>query len=233
MHRIWKYCLSGIGMTLAAAAMAVPANAQQLPPLPGAPPSYVSAANAALPGAEAQVAAVQSNSAALNGLYQKWLHSPFQGNGLNPQDFALGIALSKFITTLSDGSPNNPATPGVAAGDPCWYVGSHIWKSQKWYWNGIKVADVAENHPYWCGNGSSITQNGLTFYQNNWVQSPPYCLNVSGQAQGWDAPNYAWAHAHVFGNLGVIYPWGCGTFSGAWQGLRINGAGGYDGYNDF
>lgn len=60
----------------------------------------------------------------------------------------------------------------------CRFVGGHV--GDRWTFTdaGFTVAWIEKDHNYWCGNGYSITQNGLGFYHKQWAQFP-YCLNVT------------------------------------------------------
>ncbi len=121
----------------------------------------------------------------------------------------------------------------TSARSRCWSVGSHIGNRYTFTVAGKKVAWFEEDHNYWCGNGYSITQNGLGFYTRQWVQFP-WCLNVTSKLSGWDGPHSSWAHGGIWASLGLTTPWDtCGTYKTGHVVLRIAANGYYDYYDDY
>jgi hypothetical protein len=172
-------------------------------------------------------------SASQMALLQAIQNAPGVSSMQSDSSGAVPTALTPNMTTAAISNVARHRSVTAHAADACWYQGDHVYGSWRWYLPGQKVADVAVNHGYWCGNGSKITQNGLNYYWNQWAQFP-WCVDASQQYQGWDGPNFSWSHGHVHGDTGDTYGVGClhdGASGSA--ALRINGAGGHDTYNDW
>jgi hypothetical protein len=155
-----------------------------------------------------------------------------------PAQYALGLALESLSSSNTTnigpaptvGPPDPTAVPGA---DPCWYVGGHVGQRDTFTEAGQPVAWIEKDHGYWCGNGSSITGNGMDFYHGQWVQFP-WCLNITNDLHGWDAPNYAWAHGGIWAEWGLTTPWAtCGTYGSGHAVVRIAGNGYWDTYDDY
>ncbi|HEY6424439.1 MAG TPA: hypothetical protein VIY28_14570 [Pseudonocardiaceae bacterium] len=154
-------------------------------------------------------------------------------------EYALALALASYTSDSSTPSGNSSIEPRTAnaalsrAHNSCWHVGDQV--GERWTFTeaGKAVAWIEEDHNYWCGNGYSISQNGLGFYHRQWQQFP-FCLNVTSDLHGWDGPHSSWAHGGIWASQGMWTPWGtCGTYQSGHAALRIAANGHFDHYNDY
>lgn len=80
-------------------------------------------------------------------------------------------------------------------------------------------------------HGSSITSD-QGWGHTTWAWGP-YCIGNFETPHGWDAYP-SWKHGGVWGNVGVTYPWGCGSLSsGGHAVIRIAANGYEDFYDDY
>jgi hypothetical protein len=152
----------------------------------------------------------------------------------SPQQYALLQALAPYASSTSQ--EVDTTASGATSADSCWFQGGHLSNRTSYFEGGVKVAWDEKDHGFWCGNGNSITQNGLPgYYRQQWITSPSsFCLVDVNTTNGWDAPNHAWAHGILTSHFGTYTPWtSCATFMGASVVIRINAKGGHDNYNDF
>jgi len=214
------------------------------------------------PAANAEVSAAAANGTLATIVNQLAAGAPNAYGGPSPMDYALGVALGSYGSTaagtesVATGTdplamydtdtgdstnipPNDQGDPVtanyVANGSSCWYVGSHVSNWVGWKEAGVVVIKLTKGHNYWCGNGYSITSNGIAgFYSKPWAQFP-WCAGDIDRMTGWDAPHYQWAHSRIDAHFGLLTPWfSCAGFFGS-DGitLRIAANGHHDWYNDF
>jgi hypothetical protein len=191
----------------------------------------------AMPAAVAEVeAAAAQGPEAVGVLISRLEHSASAWKtrdriATTPSEYALGLALEPYASVAVSASVLRGVT--TDASSSCWFVGSYV--GYRWTFKeaGKPVAWIEEDHNFWCGNGSRITQNGLAFYDRQWEQFP-FCVSVTDSIQGWDAPYHSWAHGGIWASQGIWTPWGtCGTYQSGHAVVRIAANGYFDFYNDF
>lgn len=192
--------------------------------------------SAAMPAANAQVAAAQ-NQGTLASLIQQVQAMPMPApNTTSVQQYALLQALQPYTTTTTDPEQIVNDTNALAASTTCWLQGSHLASRINFWQAGVKVGWAEKDHGYWCGNGTSITQNGLPgYYRQHWTPSlTPYCMVDVATTNAWDAPNHGWAHGELVTHFGDYTPWtSCVTFLSGKTDIRISATGKHDTYWDF
>lgn len=199
---------------------------------------------AAEPTARAEVATAASHGqATLGALVNQVIAMPLAApDTTTPDQYALLTALQPYShVEVQDGSTVDPLFHSpfrrvrAYTADTCWYNGSHIWSIVKWYIGPVYIGNVEKDHNFWCGNGSSITQNGLPgYYHKGPTAAPPYCQVTIDMTNAWDAPNNSWAHGEILTHIGEFTPWtSCVTWDAMDPVVRIAANGYWDTYNDF
>jgi len=196
--------------------------------------------SAAMPNANAQVAAAHMQGpAALAALEQQVQSMPMPApNQTSVQQYALLQALAPYATGSEEQvvAPDPLSTTLTSFSTRCWHQGGHIGDRWNFYQAGIKVGWAEKDHGYWCGNGTSITQNGLAGYsRQTWTPSPsPFCITTPFTNNAWDAPNHGWAHGGLKANWGDYTSWiSCATVLSGKVNVRIEATGHSDYYWDW
>lgn len=239
---MFKVPLRAVLVTILLAVMAAPAGAHMSARRVAHLKARVAAA---MPTATAEVnAAAAAGPAALTALVQRVDAMPLAApDTTTPDQYALTQALAPYVASGTNTDPASAAASLSISHKPllaqtaasCWFVGGHIWNLGYYTEAGIRVGTFEKDHNYWCGNGYSITSNGLAgYYHKGPSSTPPWCQAVTNTANGWDAPHASWAHGIMTTHFGSYTPWtSCVTFTGRSVVVRINAVGHHDDFDDF